>query len=128
MDFTERITASSENTASIQPGWKSVFLASSTASIGPSESLPPGLRPNAIDGLRSAVKTGKDPQGDKATPREALTVEQLAATFLAGHVDTKLRSTTKAHYEDVLRRLVLPKLGPRRVVAYRVVRSALGTR
>jgi hypothetical protein len=66
------------------------------------------------DGLRSAVKAGKDPQAEKATQREALTVEQLAALFLAGHVDAKRRATTKMHYEDVLKRLVLPKLGKRK--------------
>jgi integrase len=38
-------------------------------------------------------------------------VDQLAATFLAGHVDAKRRATTKAHYVDVLKRLVLPTLG-----------------
>jgi integrase len=81
------------------------------------------------DGLRSAVKTGKDPQRERSTQREALTVEQLATRFLVGHVDSKRRATTKAHYEDVLKRLVLPTLGKRKakdVTRAEVARVHLG--
>ena len=82
--------------------------------LGKVTDFTPDQARKVADGLRSSVKTGKDPQRDKATQREALTVEQLAAMFLAGHVDSKRRATTKAHYEDVLNRLVLPKLGKRK--------------
>ena len=34
--------------------------------------------------------------------------------FLTRHVDTKRRATTKAHYEDVLKRLPHPRLGKRK--------------
>lgn len=82
--------------------------------LGKATDFTPEQARKVADGLRSAVKTGGDPQKDKVTQREALTVDQLAAAFLAGHVDAKRRATTKAHYEDVLRRLVLPKLGKRK--------------
>lgn len=82
--------------------------------IGRLSDFTPDQARKMADGLRSAVKTGKDPQGDKAKQREALNVAELAEVFLTAHVGVKRRSTTKAHYEDVLRRLVLPKLGNRK--------------
>jgi integrase len=84
------------------------------ATIGKAHDLTPDQARRVADGLRSLVKTGNDPQGDKARQREALTVANLVETFLAEHVGAKRRSSTKAHYEDVLRRLVLPKLGTRK--------------
>jgi integrase len=68
----------------------------------------------AADRLRSAVKTGSDPQGDKARQREANTVADLAGAFLDEHVSAKRKATTAAHYRDILERLVLPKLGQRK--------------
>lgn len=65
----------------------------------------------AADSLRSAVKTGNDPQGEKARRREANTVADLAETFLREHVAAKRKTSTAAHYRDVLERLVVPKLG-----------------
>jgi integrase len=65
----------------------------------------------AADSLRSAVKTGSDPQGDKARQREANTVADLAEVFLSEHVGAKRKASTAAHYRDVLERLVVPKLG-----------------
>lgn len=82
--------------------------------IGRISDFTPDQARKLADGLRSAVKTGNDPQGDKARQREALSVAELADTFLTSHVGAKRRSTTKSHYEDVLRRLVLPKLGNRK--------------
>lgn len=91
--------------------------------IGRASDFTPDQARKVADGLRSAVKTGKDPQGDKAHQREALTVAELADTFLISHVGAKRRGTTKAHYEDVLRRLVLPTIGNRK--AKDVTRSEL---
>lgn len=82
--------------------------------LGKISDFTPDQARKVADNLRSAVKTGKDPQGDKAAQRAALTVEELATSFLAGHVDAKRRSTTKAHYEDVLSRLVVSKIGKRK--------------
>ena len=65
----------------------------------------------AADGLRSAVKTGSDPQGEKTKQREANTVADLAAAFLVEHVAAKRKASTAAHYQDILERLVVPKLG-----------------
>lgn len=82
--------------------------------IGRVSDFTPDQARKKADGLRASVKTGKDPQGEKAKQREALTVEQMADAFLTAHVGAKRRSTTKAHYEDLLRRLVLPTLGKRK--------------
>jgi integrase len=81
------------------------------ATIGKSSDFTPDQARRVADGLRSSVKTGEDPQGDKARQREAPTLEDVATAFLTEHVGAKRRTTTAAHYEDVLRRLVLPKLG-----------------
>jgi integrase len=81
------------------------------ATIGKATDFTPDRARKLADGLRSSVKSGNDPQGDKARQREALTVADLAKVFLEEHVGAKRRHTTRAHYEDVLHRLVLPKLG-----------------
>jgi integrase len=65
------------------------------------------------DQLRAAVKTGKDPQGDRKRQREAPKVLDLANAFLRDHVSAKRRPSTRAHYQDLLTRLVLPKLARR---------------
>jgi len=75
-----------------------------------SDFTPEGAR-KVADGLRSAVKTGKDPQGDRARQREAPTLSEIACSFLTDHVGAKRKASTKSHYEDVINRLVLPKLG-----------------
>jgi integrase len=75
-----------------------------------SDFTPDGAR-KVADGLRSAVKTGKDPQGERARQREAPTLSDIAHTFLKDHVGAKRKPSTKAHYEDVINRLVLPTLG-----------------
>lgn len=68
----------------------------------------------AADSLRSAVKTGSDPQGEKSRQREASTVADLADAFLNEHVAAKRKASTAAHYRDVLERLVVPILGRRK--------------
>jgi len=82
--------------------------------IGKASDFTPDQARKLADNLRSAVKMGKDPQEDKAKQRQALTVDELANAFLTTHVEAKRRNTTRVHYADVLQRLVLPKLGPRK--------------
>lgn len=91
--------------------------------IGRVGDLTPDKARRFADQLRAAVKTGKDPQGDRSQQREALRVLDLANAFLRDHVSAKRRPSTKAHYQDVLMRLVLPKLARRK--AKDVTRSEL---
>jgi integrase len=61
-----------------------------------------------------SVAHGADPAAQKTADRKAETLNELAAMFLAEHVEAKRKASTAAHYRDVLERLVLPELGSRK--------------
>lgn len=61
--------------------------------------------------LRGVVKTGGDPAGVKAEQRAASTVTELAAAFLADHVEAKRKARTHEHYSDIIDRIVKPAIG-----------------
>lgn len=68
----------------------------------------------AADKLRAETRLGSDPQALKRREREAVKFSDLVDTFLKQHVEPKRSAGTKAHYEDVLRRLVIPAIGTKR--------------
>jgi len=94
-----------------RPGAGGRRVAKRRITIGKVGNITPDQARKAADGLRAMAMTGRDPQGDKARERMAETVEDPAAQFLEHHVGPKRRERTKEHYEDVLKRIVLPKLG-----------------
>ena len=94
-----------------RPGEGGRRVAKRRVTIGNASDFTPEKARKLADDLRAKVKTGSDPQGDKAEGRAALTLEGLAELFLYSHVDAKRKPGTKAHYADVINRLVLPKLG-----------------
>ena len=94
-----------------RPGEGGRRVAKKRITIGKVSDFTPEAARKVADGYRAMVRTGNDPQGDKARQREAMTVSELATAFLADHVDAKRKASTKAHYEDVLNRLVVPKIG-----------------
>lgn len=94
-----------------RPGEGGRRVAKKRVTIGNASDFTPEKARKMADDLRAKVKTGSDPQGDKAEGREALILEGLAKLFLSSHVEAKRKAGTKANYEDVLNRLVLPKLG-----------------
>ena len=61
-----------------------------------------------------SVAHGADPAAAKADERQAETLNELAAVFLAQHVDAKRKASTAEQYRDALERLVLPELGMRK--------------
>ncbi|MEQ9328072.1 MAG: tyrosine-type recombinase/integrase [Rhodospirillales bacterium] len=61
------------------------------------------------------VATGNDPAIDRDTEKSAATVHDLAGRFMAEHVSPKRKERTAIGYQDILDRLVLPKLGKLRV-------------
>jgi hypothetical protein len=79
--------------------------------LGEVSDFTPEAACKVADKLRSSVTTGRDPQGDKAAQRKALTVAELAEVFHQDHVGVKRKASTNAHYEDVLHRLVVPRIG-----------------
>ena len=94
-----------------RPGEGGRKVSKKRITIGKVGDFTPEAARKVADNFRAMVKTGRYPQGDKAKEREAITVAELAATFLADHVEAKRKLSTKAHYEDIFNRLLLPKLG-----------------
>lgn len=94
-----------------RPGEGGRRVAKKRITIGKASDFTPEAARKLADAFRSSVKTGRDPQGEKSRQREAATLSELATSFLADHVEAKRKASTKTHYEDVLNRLVLPKLG-----------------
>ena len=88
------------------PGGQGV--AKKRVTIGAVEDFTADAARKEADRLRAMVLRGGDPQGDKNGDRDAKTVAEVAEVFIANHV---VKATTKAYYEDLLNRLILPELG-----------------
>lgn len=82
--------------------------------IGKVNEFTPDEARKLADKLRSKAKVGLDPQKEKASHRAALTVNEVAAEFLGKHVGAKRKDSTRANYEDMLNRLVLPEIGAKK--------------
>ena len=67
--------------------------------------------------LLQAIARGEDPAGDRAEDREGLTVAQGLELFLTEHVDPKRKGTTAAHYRDLVRLHIIPRIGRMKVRA-----------
>lgn len=65
--------------------------------------------------LLGLVAAGEDPARKKAADRSAPTVAELADRFLAEHVEAKNKGSTYAEYARLVKRIVKPRLGRRRV-------------
>lgn len=81
------------------------------ATIGSTTEFTPDEARKRADMLRSTVKMGEDPQGDKAKARAAVTVEALAKDFLKEHVEAKRKTNTIASYEHIINSHIAPRLG-----------------
>ena len=82
--------------------------------LGSSKRFTPEEARTEVERLRALVNTGPDPQDQKAKQRRALTVAELADSFLSEHVGAKRKAGTKVSYEGVLRVWVLPALGSKK--------------
>lgn len=60
------------------------------------------------------VRRGHDPADERRKERASISVADLAAGFLAEHVDAKRKSSTAIHYRSLIDGYVLPKHGARR--------------
>lgn len=65
--------------------------------------------------LLGTIEDGADPAADKMARREAPTIAELAARFLAEHAEAKRKGSTAAEYKRLLDRIILPALGERKV-------------
>ncbi|MBS7738966.1 MULTISPECIES: site-specific integrase [unclassified Chelatococcus] len=78
------------------------------------------LTPDEARGLAKkilgAVAHGRDPAGEKAEERRAVTVKALADDFLTDHVAAKRAARTAEEYRALLAKHVIKELGTRRAI------------
>lgn len=87
--------------------------------IGSTTKLAPEqARKIARDSVGS-VASGEDPAKTKSDDRKALTVAQLCDLFISEHAKPKLKASTAALYEQLLRSDVIPNVGTTRVTKLR---------
>jgi integrase len=79
--------------------------------LGSALEMTPDKARAIADKKRAVVVTGGDPQGDRAENRKAMTVAELASSFLSDHVAVKRKTRTKDFYEDIVNRMIVPALG-----------------
>jgi integrase len=65
--------------------------------------------------LLGAIAVGADPAADRSARKEAPTVADLAAHFLAQHVEAKRKVRTAREYRRLIENVILPALGRKRV-------------
>lgn len=65
--------------------------------------------------LLGVVAGGGDPAAEKQAEKKAPTLAELAARFLAEHVEAKRKDRTAAEYRRLLDRIILPALGKNKV-------------
>jgi integrase len=61
--------------------------------------------------ILGAVAQGHDPAAEKATERGTITIAELAARFMAEHVEQKRRPGTVAFYRHLIDKIIKPELG-----------------
>ena len=66
--------------------------------------------------LLGMVEGGADPAADKIARKEAPTIADLAARFLAEHAEAKRKASTALEYRRLLDRMILPALSGRKVM------------
>lgn len=74
--------------------------------------------------LLGAVATGGDPAAERSARKEAPTVAELAARFLAEHAEAKRKVRTAREYRRLIEKVILPALGSKRVAE--VTRAEVG--
>ena len=75
---------------------------------------PAEARQKAKD-IKVDIAAGKDPFRERDEAKKAPALAAVADLFLSEHVDVELKPSTAASYHDMLRRLILPKIGTIRV-------------
>jgi integrase len=84
-------------------------------SIGRHGALTPDQARSEARRILGNVAKGEDPAADRAAGRSATTIAELAAVFLAEHVELKRKPRTAQEYRRRLEHVILPMLGRKRV-------------
>jgi hypothetical protein len=82
--------------------------------VAPAGKVTPDQARDLAKKVLGSVAHGSDPAAAKSSERQAETLSELAAVFLAQHVEAKRKASTAEQYRDALERLVLPELGTRK--------------
>jgi integrase len=77
--------------------------------------LTPDEARKAAQTLLSRVRLGGDPAHDRWAARRQMTVAALAEEFIEEHARAKRKASTAGNYAQVLRRIVVPEIGSRKV-------------
>jgi integrase len=87
-----------------------------TYTIGPHGSpWTPDLARAEAKRLLGLVEGGADPAADHVARRDAPTMSELAARFLAEHAEAKRKDRTATEYRRLIEKLILPAIGKRKV-------------
>ena len=115
--FGLRVSPSGEKTWIVRyrPGDGGRSVSKKIATIGKVGTLTPKQAREKAAKLLSSVKLGGDPAAEKAARRATITVSELANSFIETHVEPKRGPRTKAHYQDILDRIVVRELGSMKV-------------
>jgi len=65
----------------------------------------------------SKVRLGADPAAERSAARRQMTVAVLAEEFISEYAEAKCKPSTASNYADLLRRIVVPEIGTRKVDA-----------
>src|SRR5262249_44434079 len=77
--------------------------------------LTPDEARKAAQTVLSKVRLGQDPAQDRSAARRQITVAALAEEFIKDHAEAKRKRSTAGNYAQVLRRIVVPEIGTRKV-------------
>jgi hypothetical protein len=92
--------------------------------LGDTFELTPSEARNAARIALSRVRLGNDPALDRSAARRQMTVAALAEEFIKDHARAKRKSSTARDYAQVLRKIVVPAIGSRKVD--KVTQSTIG--
>lgn len=108
------------------PSGKKVYVAqyrqggrSRRANIGEHGRLTPDEARSEAKKLLGVVETGADPIAERRTARDVRTFGDVADDFLSLHVATRRKSRTGTEYRQILKMIVLPAIGSKRIIDVR---------
>lgn len=84
------------------------------ATVGRYGALAPEQARRLAQEMLASVRHGTDPADARRRERQALSVSDLAARFLADHVDAKRKTSTAVHYRSLIEGHLLPNHGGRK--------------
>ncbi|MDR6955215.1 integrase [Ancylobacter sp. 3268] len=98
-----------------RPGAGGRGVAKKRVKIGGEEMTPEAARDAAAD-ILAGIRKGADPAAERRTERAAETIDEIAAAYMARHIETKRKASTAGYYRILLNTHISPALGSKRAV------------